>query len=250
MQVLRVPVAFSCQSLLGPKTEALMLAGSFHSRFATLALLGLLPVATGGCGFLLVQGPPTGYERMTSFSCTEGDAGPILDVVWGALNVLGAIAASSNSTMYTNPGEIEAVGLGWGVVSGISAAAGFSKTSSCRAALRNLADRNAQAAPGGPLNGFGPVATPLVDVTVQTVLINPATDTLATDERVQLVATAHNSSGAVIPNKMFTWSSSNDAIASVNASGLVTAHAVGAVVIAARADFVVGIASVLIVSRR
>jgi hypothetical protein len=49
---------------------------------------------------------------------------------------------------------------------------------------------------------------------------------------------------------MFTWSSSNDAIASVSIAGLVTTHATGAAVIAANTANVVGIANIMVVARR
>ena len=75
--------------------------------------------------------------------------------------------------------------------------------------------------------------------------LTPSIDTLAIGEQVQLVAAAMSSSGTAIQNKMFTWSSSNDAIASVN-TGLVTAHASGTVVIAANTDNVVGITSIVV----
>ena len=218
------------------------------SRLSTLLLLGLLPVATGGCGFLLTQGPPTGHEQMTSFSCTEGTAGPVLDIVWGGLNVLGAIAVASDPDSYENPGQIQAVGIGWGVISGLSAANGFSKASRCRAALRQLSARLGQGPRPQPAGGFVP-ALPSADLVVQAVVVKPAADTLGPGERVQLAATAHNSSGAVVPNRAFIWSSSNDAIASVSGSGLVTANAVGSVVIASRTENYVGTASILVVAR-
>lgn len=61
----------------------------------------------------------------------------------------------------------------------------------------------------------------------------------------QVVATAMNSGGVSIMNKMFRWSSSNDAIASVN-SGLITAHASGEIVIAANTDNIVGTARIVV----
>lgn len=56
-----------------------------------LGLLGLLPLLLPDCGFVFSQGPPTGHEQMESFTCTESNAGPILDIVWASLNVLGAL---------------------------------------------------------------------------------------------------------------------------------------------------------------
>jgi uncharacterized protein YjdB len=68
-------------------------------------------------------------------------------------------------------------------------------------------------------------------------MVSPETYTLqAISEKVQLSATAYRSGGKVISDKMFRWSSSDDAIASVDYDGLVTAHSGGSVVIAARAD--------------
>jgi len=67
--------------------------------------------------------------------------------------------------------------------------------------------------------------------------------------QLQLVAEAHGSSGAVIVNRPFTWSSSNDAVASVSNAGLVSAHAAGAVVIAANTNNVVGTVRVVVITR-
>ena len=81
---------------------------------------------------------------------------------------------------------------------------------------------------------------------VQAVMVTPPEDTLAVGQRVQLVASAHSSSGTVVPNRAFMWSSSNDAIASVSNAGLVTAHAAGTVVIAANTGNVVGTARIVV----
>jgi uncharacterized protein YjdB len=185
---------------------------------------------------------------MTGFSCTEGNAGPILDLVWGGLNVLGAIAIASDPEYYgyESSGQVLAIGLGWGVVSGLSANAGFNKTKQCRTALRQLSERSVRPAPQGVV---APTSLPS-DLIVQAVSVNPPIDTLVPGERAQLVATARNSSGAAVANRLYVWSSSNDAIASVSASGLVTANAAGTVVVAARTGDVVGISSILVVARR
>ncbi len=206
---------------------------------ATVALLVLLPMTTGACGFLFSHAPPEGYEQMDYFSCTEGNVGPALDIVWASLNLVGAMMAASNPDTYENSDQIIAVGLSWAIVSGISAGVGFSKSKKCRAAKRQLAER--QASEQG-----ADIETRVVDAVVAAVVVSPDAVTLAVDERIQLVATAVNASGGVIPNKTFTWSSSNDAIASVSNSGQVTAHAGGSVVIAANTNNIVGTAKVLV----
>ncbi len=81
---------------------------------------------------------------------------------------------------------------------------------------------------------------------VHTVAIRPAEGTLVVDAQLQLAATAYSPRGAAIPNRGFVWSSSNDAIASVSNAGLVTAHARGAVVIAANSDSIVGTATIVV----
>jgi uncharacterized protein YjdB len=152
--------------------------------------------------------------------------------------------AASDPDSYENSGQIVAVGLGWGVVSSVSAATGFSKSSKCRQALQQLAERNAQRL--NQTNAAPPPGAP----SVMTVVVSPSDDTLAVGEQVQLVANAHASSGAVIPNRDFSWSSSNDAIASVSNAGLVTARAPGSVVIAANTNNVVGTARIVVQAPR
>jgi Bacterial Ig-like domain (group 2) len=209
-----------------------------------VVLLALLCALLTGCGFVFTKGPPTGHEQMLAFSCTESNAGPILDIVWGSLNVLGAAAAAADPESYDNSGQIVAVGLAWGVFSGFSAASGYKKTKECRSALQQLATRNAQLHPIAP-----GVVVPPDAAAVQAVVIRPSDDSLAVGAQIQLVASAYNSSGTMIPDRAFLWSSSNDAIASVSTAGLVTAHASGSVVIAANTGNVVGTARIVITAR-
>lgn len=184
---------------------------------------------------------------MEYFACTEGNAGPIIDVIWGSLNVVSAIAiAADPDTYYYYYGSETgiAVGILWGVVSGTATGAGFTKSAKCRAAKRQLAERQAA---GRGVAVDRPAGQQGAQPGVQAVVVNPGADTLAVGERVQLVATAHGSSGAAIPVSAFSWSSSNDAIASVSSAGLVTATAPGTVVIAANTANVVGTARVMVV---
>ena len=199
----------------------------FASRLTAVAFLGLVPAATGACGFILSHAPPVGHEQMDSFTCTESVAAPIVDGLYGFLvfgTVLGLGAQIS--------------GLAFAGFFNVAAGVGFSKSRKCRAAKRALAQRlSARRDPRA------------VEAVVQTVVISPATDTLAIGKRVQLVATAHSSNGAIVANRMFVWSSSNDAIASVNNAGPVTAHATGAIVIAAHTDNNVGTANIVVAAR-
>jgi len=212
------------------------------SRCTTLVLTVLLPVVSG-CGFVFSHAPPQGHEQMEYFTCTETNTGPIIDAIWAGLNVLGAIAVAGDPDAYENSGNIIAGGLVWGAFSSAAASVGFNKSKQCRAARLQLAERQTQQR--GEPTDLRPA-----DVVVQVVVVSPAADTLAIGERVQLGATAYSSSGGIIPNKTFTWSSSNDAIASVSNAGQVTAHANGAVIIAANTDNVVGTADIVVASLR
>lgn len=206
----------------------------------TVRLLLCLPLLTAatGCGFLFVHGPPTGHEQLEYIPCTESDAGPILDIVWGGLNVLGAIVIASSPDEYDNPDLAVASGVAWGVISTASAASGFKKVSACKNARQALANRQAA-------RGAIPISVP-DSAAVIAVVITPAVDTIAAGAQRQLVATAHGSSGATVLGRPFTWSSSNDAIASVSNAGLVSAHAPGSVIIAANTNNVVGTATIVV----
>ena len=203
-----------------------------------LIFAGSVWLLASGCGFVFSKGPPTGHQQMESFTCNESNAPPALDIVWAGLNVLGAAAAAADPSSYENSGQIVAVGIGWGVFSSFSAAHGFKKSRECREALQQLADRQAQRR--------GIVGT----IPVQGVIVTPTDDTLAVGERVQLVAEARSSSGELVANRTYIWSSSNDAVASVSNAGLVTAYAPGSVVIAANTNNVVGVARILVVGPR
>jgi len=91
-----------------------MVPNRLRVRFATLALAVMLVATTGGCGLLIVKGPPVGHEQMDYFTCTEGDAGPILDLVWGGLNIAGALVCASDPDAYENSSACIIGGFGWG----------------------------------------------------------------------------------------------------------------------------------------
>jgi hypothetical protein len=210
------------------------------SRVARLPLFAIL--ATCGCGFLFSKGPPPGHENMSAFYCTESDVGPVLDFVWAGLNVLGALAIAADPDAYSeagyDPEATVAIGLAWGVVSTSAGVVGLGRSKRCREAKLALARRQAQMGPSAP----GAVSA------IVTVVVASPRDTISVGEQVQLIATAHHSSGVRV-SSTFAWSSSNDAVAAVSISGLVTANAPGTVTIAANAANVVGTARLVIVAR-
>ena len=83
--------------------------------------------------------------------------------------------------------------------------------------------------------------------TVASVVVTPSTATLVSlGETVQLNASAQDASGNSISGKTFTWSSSDESVATVNASGLVLAIANGATTITATTDGVQDSASLTV----
>jgi hypothetical protein len=177
---------------------------------------------------------------MEDFSCTESNGGPIIDLIWAGLNLLAVVivAADPDYYDYENSDWVIASSLVWVAITGPAAGVGFNKTRKCRAAKREVARRQRQ-------ESVGPEPVP-ADLVVRAVLISPVSATLTVGDQLQLQATAYNSSGATIPNMAFTWSSSNDAIASVTPAGLVTAQARGQVVVAANTNNFVGTANLVI----
>ena len=208
----------------------------YHKRIAprltSVALLGLLPMATGACGFIFSHGPPADHaQRVGSFSCTEGNTGPIVDLIWGGLLVFTGISIAADPSDFEaeniKAGPYVAFTLGWAALSVAAAVVGFNKSNKCREATQAWENRLRQREDGGST----------ADPSVAWIMVSPETHTLQTiGEQVRLSATAYRSGGKVISDKMFRWSSSDDAIASVDYDGLVTAHSGGSVVIAARAD--------------
>ncbi|MEO7358753.1 MAG: Ig-like domain-containing protein, partial [Gemmatimonadaceae bacterium] len=75
--------------------------------------------------------------------------------------------------------------------------------------------------------GGGDSPTTPTPVTVATVELNASTVDLAPTTSSQLVATARSSSGAVLPNRSFSWAVVSPAVATVSTSGLVTGVADG-----------------------
>jgi uncharacterized protein YjdB len=85
------------------------------------------------------------------------------------------------------------------------------------------------------VEGLTGASTITVRTPAATVVITPATATLAPGSTVRLVATARDASGAIL-DRAVSWSSSAPAIATVDASGLVTAVAPGNASIVAAVD--------------
>jgi hypothetical protein len=207
------------------------------SKLLAMLLAISCPLASSGCSLIFAHGPPKNHEAMEYFDCTQSNTAPILDVIVGSLNLLTAVGTLIDSSNVENPRVVIVSGLAWTPILAFSAINGFHKTNGCRAAKLILVERQAQNRALDAQVGVG---------TVQAVVISPGEGTLRIGERLQLFASAHTSSGADARGGEYKWSSSNDAIASVNNAGLVTAHAPGSVVISANRSNVVGTANITV----
>ena len=93
----------------------------------------------------------------------------------------------------------------------------------------------------------GPVAPPPPAPVATTVEVAPATaDLTALGQTVQLTATVRDQNGGIMSGASVTWTSGDAAVATVDAAGLVTAVATGAVTINAASGSASGSASVTV----
>ncbi len=98
-------------------------------------------------------------------------------------------------------------------------------------------------APGAVSSPFSATALGVV----RSVVVTPGSDTLtAIPSTVQLTAQALDSVGNPVAGKTFVWTTDNSAVATVDASGLVTGAGNGVATITATTDFVSGTATVVV----
>src|SRR5579864_2570183 len=71
---------------------------------------------------------------------------------------------------------------------------------------------------------------------VATIQVSPDSASVVTGSSQTFVAHAHAASGATIPGPTFFWSTSDSLVATVNQSGVVTAHQPGAAQVGASAQ--------------
>ena len=77
---------------------------------------------------------------------------------------------------------------------------------------------------------------PSPTVSVATVTVDPATATLVPQQTRQLTATPRDNAGNILTERTVEWTSDNSGVASVNASGIVTAKGAGNATISATSD--------------
>ncbi len=94
--------------------------------------------------------------------------------------------------------------------------------------------------------GAAPAPPPAAPAAVTTVSVSLNASTLTVKQTAQATATLRDASGNVLTGRTIVWSSSNSAVASVSASGLVTAVASGVATIAATSEGKTGSAALTV----
>src|SRR5215210_2224161 len=87
---------------------------------------------------------------------------------------------------------------------------------------------------------------PGATTSVADIVVNPPSSTLALNAQLPLQALVRNEAGELVPDASVTWTVENPAVASVTATGVVTALALGSTQVAASARGKSGIASITV----
>jgi hypothetical protein len=168
-------------------------------RVGLIGTMGLVFVLQSGCSFLFVNGPPADHAGLVTFECSGSRAWPTFDLIWAALNGIGAASAAEDEA---NPdrGQIITVGLVWLAVSGVSAAYGFSKVSECEKAKRARDERYGRglAAPA-PASPRAPAIAPAPRRDAAPGGVTPAAVDAPARDAEQAVPAASPASGSPVP---------------------------------------------------
>jgi len=209
---------------------------------STTLVVVTISLLSSGCGLLMTTAPPANHVSLPAFSCTESNVGPGLDGIMAGMMVLnGGLTLANSDDYYYSKKEahtVVAINAGLGLLYGISASKGMQKTKDCRAAKQEFMLRMAQQQPSTAETQNGTI--------IQFVRVTPVVDTLSIGEHLQLEASAHTMSGALLKDRAFTWSSSNREVASVNSSGLAIAQRAGTVTIVATSGITSGVATIVV----
>jgi hypothetical protein len=118
-------------------------ARSMLNLGARTLVVSCLLLLSSGCSFIFSEGPPPQHRALPYFDCSSSYAPPVLDTVWGGINLLGAaMAAGQTDADYADKevsrGATIGIGLAWVALSGASAIYGYKKVDECRQAKEQL----------------------------------------------------------------------------------------------------------------
>jgi uncharacterized protein YjdB len=197
----------------GVREGTARIAASVQGRSAiTMLNITSRPVAS-----VLVNPPSPNIlvgAQLQLSSTTLGEAGDVLagrSVFWQTSNPL--VASIDNTGLLT--------GLGVGVTT-------ITATSESRSAS---------------------VGVTVVPVPVASVQVTPAVDTVVVGQTTQLTASPRDSIGTPLPDRALGWTSSNGAVATVSAAGLVVGAQAGTVTMTATSEGKSGTARIVVLAR-
>ena len=122
-----------------------------HRPSVSMALCAMILAAgSGGCSFLLVDGPPEKHRQLPYFTCSTSKGWPVLDTVLAASTAVSAIGARSGSSSNSDMQTLGIIAAAEAALWTASAVYGYGKTSACREATDELQLRlmRMQPAPG------------------------------------------------------------------------------------------------------
>jgi hypothetical protein len=134
-------------------------------------LAAALAISVTGCSFVFVDGPPREHAKMPTFDCSTSTVVPILDSLFGGLELANFIYTATRTQQDWNDiykgqepfsrHEGLAIYGALTAVSGLAAWYGFSRVSQCREAKQELMARMSNPETPTPAPGWPPPAPPV-----------------------------------------------------------------------------------------
>ena len=172
-------------------------------------------------------------QQFTAMALTsDGMEIPDVEFTWSSTNVLVAMVDAN--------GLANGVGAGEAMIT--ATADGVMGTATLTVTESDMPDPPDTPGPPDMTDPPPPPPEPMV----ATVSVSPSEATVKEGETRQFSATAYDSDNMELSGKTFTWSSSNNLIATVNSSGLATGRDAGSVTISATTDGVSGDAALTV----
>jgi len=206
--------------------------GNGGASYSTTALTGAFPATCGARGVVVVNYPSNGIQNggTTATGTDSPDGLALIDASGGVVEFLsyeGSFAATNGPALAISSTDIGVRELG------------------TEPAGQSLQRSGAGTWSGPSASTFGACndADDAPAPAVASVVVSPASATIAQGATQSFVATAFDSTSQPIAGVQFTWTSSDPAIASVNASGVATGVAAGDAVITAAVDDVIASAA-------
>jgi hypothetical protein len=193
--------------------------------------------------------PLLGYGN--SYPCTKNPSGDLASTdpvycveISGNTDIEVAQSSNLQCTAYNINGRVMSATYEWSVSSTTYATLAASGSVATLTGKQGTGTPSSQwvyclARTGTTPGGVHGTRVLTVRAPVRKVEVSPASVSVAVTKSAALTAVAKDAGGNVLSGKTFTWSSSNTAVATVSASGVVTGVGVGIVSISASADGVV-----------